>query len=81
MNYLVFVYSFNKSMSSSSSFSFFNKSFAFSSYFLDKLFSSLFSSSFKSYLPYKTIFCHKVALDAQLMFLFEVKIMFCSRDI
>ena len=36
----------------------------------------------KGYLCYKTIFCHKVALDAKLTnFLFEVKIMFCSRDI
>ena len=36
----------------------------------------------KGYLCYKTIFCHKIALDAQLMiFLFEIKIMFCSGDI
>ena len=36
----------------------------------------------KGYLRYKTIFCHKIALDAQLMnFLFEIKIMFRFRDI
>ena len=34
---------------------------------------------FKDYLHHKTILCHKVALDVQLMnFLFEEKIMFCS---
>ena len=35
----------------------------------------------KGYLCYKTIFCHKVALDAQLISLFEVKIMFHSPNI
>ena len=33
----------------------------------------------KSYLCYKSIFCHKVALDVQLIFLFEEKIMFRSQ--
>ena len=36
----------------------------------------------KGYLHYKTIFCHTVALDAQLMnFFVWVKKMLCSRDI
>ena len=36
----------------------------------------------EGYLHYKTILCHKVALDVQLMnFLFEEKIMFHSPDI
>ena len=35
----------------------------------------------KDYLCYKTIFCHKVVLDEYLMtfYLFEEKIMLCSR--
>ena len=36
----------------------------------------------EGYLRYKTIFCNKVAIDAQSIFnLFEEKIMLCSRDI
>ena len=36
---------------------------------------------FKGYLRYKTILCHRAALDIELMiFLFEEKIMFLSRD-
>ena len=35
----------------------------------------------KGYLRYETIFCHKVAFDVQLIFLFEEKIMFHSPDI
>ena len=38
--------------------------------------------SFKDYLRYKIIFCHKVALDVRLMnFLFEETIMFRFQDI
>ena len=38
--------------------------------------------AFIGYLRYKTIFCHKVALDAQLiLFFFEMKIKLRSRDI
>ena len=33
----------------------------------------------KGYIRYKTIFCHTVALDVQLMFLFEVKIVSFTR--
>ena len=37
---------------------------------------------FEGYLRIKTILCHKAALDIELMiFLFEGKIMFRSRDI
>ena len=35
----------------------------------------------KGYLHYKTIFCRNVTLDAQLILLFEEKIMFRYRDI
>ena len=37
---------------------------------------------FKGYLHYKSIFCHNVALDVQLIiFFFEEKLMFRSWDI
>ena len=40
------------------------------------------SFEIKSYLRYKSIFCHKIALDVELIhFLFERKITFCSRDV
>ena len=40
-----------------------------------------FSYLIKGYLHYKTIPCHKVALDVQLIFLFEEKIIFHPQDI
>ena len=40
------------------------------------------SFEIKGYLHYKSIFCHKIALVVELIhFLFERKIMFCSRDV